>query len=91
MDQGQPLIDKQPNQAAQLLRKMAEHVERNAGATFGGVAVVIPPANGGDPVELLILDSAADPATFYATIKSRLETEVLKLDAASRQQQAFRR
>ena len=36
---------------------MAAMIELNADVVFGGAVVIIPPENGGEPIELLILDS----------------------------------
>jgi len=76
------------SKAAQF-RTMADRIDHNQGSTFGGAAVIMPPDNGGDPVELLIIDAKADPAQFWGTILTRAQMEVQKLQDKSQIQQAF--
>ena len=76
---------------ADRFRAMADKMELNAGAAFGGAFVVIPPLGGGDPFETLVLDSEQDPVLFYQLLQSRITTILNKLDTTSRQGQAFRR
>ena len=86
----QPLIERYETNVAAALRRMADHVERNSDAnSFGGLAVIIPPANGGDPVEMLILDSKGDVGQFYATIQSRLTMRLSELEERMRTQRGF--
>ena len=91
MTDGQPLIDRPVNPAVEALRRMADHVERNAQAGFGGCVVIVPPANGGDPIEILILDNRADVVQFYANLAARITVRTTELDAIGRQGQAFGR
>jgi hypothetical protein len=61
---------------------MSERILRNDyGAKFGGACVIVPPEGGGDPIEFLVLDEAADPAQFWSTIMSRIQIVVQKLDS----------
>ncbi len=46
-------MDDAPGSPSHRLCRMAEHINRNAGATFGGAVVIIPPDQGGEPVEIL--------------------------------------
>ena len=85
------LVERAPNVAADRFRTMAQAIDHNAGETFGGAAVIIPPANGGEPIELLILDLKADPAQFWSTIKTRIEIKLAELDDLRRNNQAFGR
>ena len=85
------LVDIPKNEAAERFTAMAAAIEHNAGATFGGAVVIIPPPNGGEPIELLILDLKADPAQFWSTIKTRIEIKLAELDERQRSQQAFGR
>jgi hypothetical protein len=92
MNDGQPLIEKYETNVAAALREMADHVERNRDAnSFGGLAVIIPPPNGGDPIKMLILDQKGDVTQFYATVSSRIQMAVTELDEMKRQQQGFGR
>lgn len=68
--------------------KMAERISHNSDATFGGAAVIVPPANAGAPIELLILDSNADPAQFWGSILSRAQMEVQKVQDIVQMQRA---
>ena len=76
------------DQAARF-RQMAERIDHNSpphlDAAFGGAAVIIPPNQGGKPVELLILDASSDPAQFWATVITRINMVVSELDAQARQ------
>lgn len=83
------LVERPKNEAAERFRQMAAAIDHNADGTFGGAVVIIPPANGGEPIELLILDLKADPAQFWATIKTRIEIKLAELDDRQRNQKAF--
>ena len=69
----QPLVEKQKSDVSDRYRLMADRLDHNADAQFGGCAVIIPPPGGGDPIELLMLDSRGDPAQFWATIQTRIQ------------------
>lgn len=66
--------------------RMAEAIERNKAAGFGGAFVIVPPANGGTVVETLILDASQDPAQFWALLQTKCTTQLAELDAAQRAQ-----
>lgn len=85
------LVETFKNEAADRFTAMAISIVHNAGNNFGGACVIIPPANGGEPIELLILDLKADPAQFWATIKTRIEIKLAELDELRRNNQAFGR
>ncbi len=74
---------------ASQFRLMADRVEHNQGSGFGGAAVIVPPAQGGEPVELLILDPKADPAQFWGAIYTRAQLEVNALQDRRQMQQGF--
>ncbi len=76
---------------AKRFHAMADNIDHNGGSNFGGACVIIPPENGGEPIELLILDLKADPAQFWATIKTRIEIKLAELDELRRNNQAFGR
>lgn len=90
----EPLIH-DPNRPARELatrfRAMADKIELNDDSAFGGAFVIIPPANGGDPVETLILDGRQDPSQFWSILKTKCDIMLASLDEQARQQQAFRR
>ena len=82
-----PLVEKKPDGHSERYRLMADRIDHNADATFGGAVVIIPPAGGGDPIELLILDAQGNPGQFWATIMSRIQITLEDLKA--KQQQPF--
>lgn len=77
------------NEAAERFKAMAVAIEHNAGNTFGGAVVIVPPPSGGEQIELLILDLKADPAQFWATIRTRIDIKLAELDEVRRNQTAF--
>ena len=84
---GQPLVEKKESDVSGRYRAMADRLDHNATDTFGGACVIIPPAGGGDPIELLMLDSKGDPAQFWATISTRIQ--IVLEDLKVKQQQPF--
>lgn len=85
------LVEQPRFEAPERFRAMAHDIEHNGSAKFGGAVVIIPPPNGGEPIELLMLDLKADPAQFWSTIKTRIEIKLAELDQAQRSQTAFGR
>ena len=83
------LLEPSAPEAAQRFTAMAAAIEHNAGATFGGAVVIIPPPNGGEPIELLILDLKADPAQFWSTIRTRIDIKLAELDENRRTTTTF--
>lgn len=83
------LVEQKKDDPAARFRAMSERITHNANEVFGGAVVIIPPANAGDPIELLMLDLQADPAQFWATIKTRIEIRLSELDERQRTNQAF--
>lgn len=85
---GEPLVEKKfPAETSARYRLMADRLDHNSDAQFGGCAVIIPPQNGGDPIELLMLDAKGDPAQFWSTIMTRIQITLEDLKA--KQQQPF--
>lgn len=74
-----------------ILRKMADLMDRNADQPFGGAFVVIPPENGGEVLEMLVLDNKRDAAQFWSTLKTKCEIQVTELDEQHSQRQPFGR
>ena len=58
---------------------MAQRIIHNAESVFGGAVVIVPPANGGEPIEMLVLDQAGDAAQFWGTINTRIAIVLDKL------------
>ncbi len=84
-------MDDAPGSPSHRLCRMAEHINRNAGATFGGAVVIIPPDQGGEPVEILILDSQGDPGQFWSIVTHRVQAAITALDAQRNQGFGVRR
>lgn len=83
------MADETPNKAKELadkFRSMAVAIELNGADNFGGAFVVIPPDNGGDILETLVLDSRQDPAMLWMLLKTKCDMELSKLDQAQRSQ-----
>lgn len=83
------LVEPPKNEAAERFKAMAAAIEHNAQATFGGAVVIIPPVNGGNPIELLMLDLQADPAQFWSTIRTRIDIKLSEISDQQRNQTAF--
>ena len=64
---------------------MADRVIRNAGESFGGAFVVVPPADGGDTLSALVLDTKQDPAQFWQMLLTKCQMMIATLDAQQRQ------
>jgi hypothetical protein len=82
-------VEKKPA-TADLFRRMAERIDHNASDGFGGAFLIVPPANGGDAIDTLILDTLQDPAQFWVLLKSKCDIQIQKIDNAQRQA-TFRR
>ena len=72
-------------------QRMAERMSVNGNEAFGGAFVVVPPENGGDPIETLILDSKQDAAQFWMLLKTKCDIALGELDAKQRQASTFGR
>lgn len=61
------------SEAAQLFRDMADRIEANKPDEFGGALVFVPPEgeDTDEPIAILIIDPARDPANFWSTVKAR--------------------
>jgi hypothetical protein len=70
---------------SERFRKMAERIDHNKDAGFGGACVFVPPQGMGDPIEILILDTGSEAAQFYSTVATRLQ---IALDKLTNQNQA---
>ena len=70
--------------------KMAERIEHNEDAKFGGACVLVPPG-GGKALELLMLDTAEDEGQFWGTILTRIQNAIQENDQKKLANQAFGR
>ena len=74
-----------PTDTDKLFSEMADRIIRNAGEMFGGAFVVVPPAEGGDSLSVLLLDTKTDPAQFWQMLLTKCQMMVGELDAKQRQ------
>lgn len=71
-------------------RRMADRIDHNTSDPFGGAVTIYPPQNGGDPIEILLLDLSPDPAQFWATVQTRISLVLEKLGKDQAQLARFR-
>lgn len=76
---------------AARFRAMADAVELNGAQPFGGAFVVIPPENGGEVLETLILDNRQDVAQFWGFLKVKAQMQETLIDTQQRLNPAFGR
>lgn len=74
---------------AELFRKMADDIDRNAEAGFGGAFVVVPPKDGGEPFQQLFVTSTQDAGDFWTLLASKCQAAIRAVDQA--RTQGFRR
>ncbi len=77
-------MSKSPDAAFTL---MADRITHNAGAEFGGAAVIFPPGQG-KPIELLML-GPGDAAQFLSTVMTRIQLLMKESDEEQRRLQGF--
>lgn len=65
---------------------MAQIIDHNTDTKFGGAVVIVPPENGGEAIELLILDNSSAPGQFWATLKTRCDMALDAINVVARQQ-----
>lgn len=80
----EPLVERPEPKTSEPFSEMARAIIHNAGQGFGGAVVIVPPAGGGEPIELLLLDSSADVSQFFATVQSRISIRLQNLDDKQR-------
>lgn len=82
-------INRAPVELSLPFTRMADRLNHNADDPFGGCFVIIPPRDGGDAIETLILDGQQDPAQFWIMLKTKCDMQIARLDERSRAGQAF--
>lgn len=75
---------------AKELRDMADRLEANGIAYFGGCFVVLPPM-GFDPLSALILDNKQDAAQFFALLKTKCDMQLMGIEEQQRGSRGFGR
>ena len=78
----------QMDDIAARFTNMANVITHNDDTGFGGAFVIVPPKDGGDALETLILDTKQDAAQFWILLQSKCQAQIAALDSANRQQQA---
>jgi hypothetical protein len=64
---------------------MAQRIERNP--EFGGAVVIVPPGQGEEAMQWLIVDDKADILRFWIKLKTDIDATIQRLDERSRMQQ----
>ena len=77
--------------SSERFRKMADRIDHNKDAGFGGACVLVPPAGSGEPIEVLILDNDANAAQFYSAVSSRIEITLNQIRDSAAMNQGFGR
>ena len=83
------LSDEAVKITAHWFRRMADDIERNASAGFGGAFVIVPPVQGGEPFAQLFVTFSQDPTDFWVLLSSKCKAAITAIDQANRQGQAF--
>lgn len=73
---------------AEVLRLWADKIEKNAADDFSGAFVILPPS--GPPISALFIDPEQDTGTFFAVVKSKLETAIDDVNDKQRAGNGFR-
>jgi hypothetical protein len=75
---------------ADIFRRMADRIEKNAAEPFGGCALIIPPVDIQNTqqkptmIEMLKLDPNSDFVIFWGEIKSKADQAVVEYQNATR-------
>lgn len=80
-DPNQPPTKETPSD---ILRRVADLIERNPSNSFGGAAVVLPPE--GAHIEVLILDPSVNLAQFWSALQGRIALTLQELDGQQHRQ-----
>lgn len=71
---------------AEPFARMANKIRHNVADHFAGAFVIMPPT--GEPIEVLILEPAANEAVIWGQIKARIEMKLADLEDAQRRGQS---
>ena len=87
-------------EAAALFRSLADRLDANPSAPFGGAFLVVPPAApdtamGGvassvPPLDGVYLTSTPNPAVFWSSVSGQIEVAIATLSAQAQQQSGGR-
>lgn len=76
---------------AKIFREMADRIERNNDAVFGGAYVIIPPSDDGTSLSVLVVDNERDQSGFFNLLEWRIKNIIQQIDQQARVQQGFGR
>lgn len=76
---------------AKMFTAMSDQIKLNNSGAFGGAFVIVPPANGGHPIEVLILDNRQDVVQFWTFLKTKATITLEELNNAGKNQAFGRR
>jgi hypothetical protein len=77
----------EPRDNAEPFSRMANRIRHNVTEGFAGAFVIVPPG-GGDPIEVLILEAAANEAVIWGQIKARIEMKLADIEDQQRRTQS---
>ncbi len=81
--------DQPQEKLSDLFRRMADRIDHNVDSRFAGAAVIIIPGGQFEPIEILMLDTAQDPAQFIGTISTKFKMMLTTMDDRQRALQGF--
>ena len=64
--------------SSEPFKEMAQQIEHNGDAGFGGAFVIQPPG-GGEALRMLFLNPNADPAVFWGFVKTTIDVALAEL------------
>ncbi len=83
--------DQPQEKLSDLFRRMADRIDHNVDSRFAGAAVIVIPGGQFEPIEILMLDTAQDPAQFIAALSTRFKIILTQIDDKQRLLQGFGR
>ena len=73
---------------SEIFRKLADKIDRNEDAEFGGAVCIVPP-KGEATIDWVIVDSKADILRFWVKLKTDIDAIVQEVDTRARMQQTW--
>ena len=80
-----PSIVPGPPEQAKPFHAMAARIEHNANTRFGGAFVIVPPAEGGAALEVLVLDESQNAAQFWMVLNAKCKQALDEIAAKEAQ------
>jgi hypothetical protein len=69
---------------------MAARIDKNDPADFAGAMLLVPP-EGGEPIELLLVNPARNLAMFWSTVSAMVQVAAREFEERARSNDPFRR